>query len=92
MLLKGSKCKCDIQEVNAQQDGPTSHDDDSSNGSISGRQFVEEDEGSRAINARLPFYKGNQTSFCSTFCKRLGPKQQKRIILECLNIELNNLE
>ena len=29
--------------------------------------------------------------YCSSFCKKIGPKDQKKIILECLRIENNNL-
>lgn len=30
--------------------------------------------------------------FCSSYCKRIGPKEQRQIILECLRIEVNEIE
>jgi len=33
----------------------------------------------------------NQT-YCGTYCRNIGPEDQRKIILECLRIEINNKE
>lgn len=36
--------------------------------------------------------KPKRKKLCSSYCKRIGPKEQRKIILECLRIEVNEVE
>jgi len=45
-----------------------------------------------ATDAEAAPQKAKKKKFCSSFCKRIGPKEQRQIILECLRIEVNEIE
>jgi len=90
MLHKGSKCKC--LHKNENDDIFTKNEDD---------QFDEVSMGSsqdHSIDAQMrgpkkyAKPKKSEEMLCGSFCKKIGPKDQRKVILECLRIDMSNLE
>lgn len=86
MMQKGSKCKCKL----APADDPFNTNDmqqDFDDVSMNSSQDHNIDQQLMAKRKKKEAYQ----EYCSSFCKRIGPKDQRRIILECLKIDTNNV-
>lgn len=81
MLKKGIKCKCE------DKDQPFySNEEDDKFEDIS----MDSDYGYKNLLSQTKAE--NQKRYCGTYCRNIGPEYQRKIILECLKIEMNNLE
>lgn len=86
MLHKGSKCKCKITD----EDIYTRNEKDFDEISMNSSQDHEIDNQLKLKNMNSK--QGNRTPYCSSFCKKIGPKDQRNIILECLRIDTNDIQ
>ena len=82
MSQKGSKCKCEI--TNDSIFTANENFDEISMNSSQDHSIDRQLQGKPKSKIK--------TQFCGTFCKKIGPKDQRKIILECLRVDMNNIE
>ena len=83
MLKKGSKCKCENDDIFTKNENGGER-------SI-GSSVNDSDDPDVDVRKRSAQRKAKERPYCGSFCRKIGPKDQRRIILECLRLEMNNL-